>query len=275
MNVSAVLITRNAERTLDRTLASLGWVDEVVVVDSGSEDATEEIARRHGARFLTREWPGYGPQRQWAARASRGDWILCVDGDEEVSPALAASVRGALRDPKGYAGFKMFLYTEFLGRWLGSRGWWRCWKLRLFRKDRSELNDEQIHEGVTVDGSIGYLEGPLYHRPWRDLDHRLTKENLYSTLSAVRDYRRGRRSGPLRPFVRGLGWFVKEYLLRCGFLHGGPGLLHAGLSGAYAFQRAAKLHELTVRGGPVRGTAGWSTPRSLEDDLAVKGTDEA
>lgn len=250
--LSAVLITKNAERTLERTLAALGWVDEIVVVDSGSEDATAAIARRHGARFLERDWPGYGPQKRRAAEAATGDWILSVDADEVVSPELAASIREAVASPGNHVAFRMYLCTEFLGTWLGSRGWWRDWKLRLYRSDRGSFNDEQVHEGISVEGPVGSLDGPLYHYAWRDVAHRLQKENAYATLSAIRDHRRGRRSGALRPFFRAAGWFVKEYLFRCGFLHGRAGLLHAGLTGSYAFQRAVKLHELTRRGGPDR-----------------------
>lgn len=252
-DLSAVLITKNAERTLDRVIESLSWVDEIVIVDSGSDDSTEEIARRHGARFLTREWPGYGPQKQRAAEASTGRWILSVDADEVVSPELASSIRRALHEPGDKVAFRVYRCTEFLGVWLGSRGWWREWKLRLYRRDRGAFNDEQVHEGISVDGPVGSLEGPLFHYAWRDVAHRLEKENAYATLSAIRDFRRGRRSGALRPYVRAVGWFVKEYLFRCAFLHGRAGLLHAGLTGAYAFQRGVKLHELTRRGGPGSG----------------------
>lgn len=265
-DLSAVLITKNAERTLERVLESLAWVDEIVLVDSGSHDATEEIARRHGARFLARDWPGYGPQKRRAAEASTGRWILSVDADEVVSPELAASIREALRDPGGNVAFRVHRCTEFLGAWLGSRGWWREWKLRLYRRDRGEFNDEQVHEGISVDGPVGSLDGPLYHYAWRNVTHRLEKENRYATLSAIRDYRRGRRSGALRPYLRAAGWFVKEYLFRCGFLHGRAGLLHAGLTGAYAFQRGVKLHELTRRGGPATEAPREKLPGTLERD---------
>lgn len=251
--ISAVLITLDAERTLERTLESLAWVDEVVIVDSGSTDATERIARDHGARFLVREWPGYGIQKGRAAAEAGGDWILSVDADEVVSDQLAASIRAAVREPDGHVALKMARHTRFLGAWLGGRGWWTDWKLRLFRADRGRFNEARIHEGVSVDGPIGFLEGPLLHRPWRDVAHRLEKENRYSTLSAQRDYRRGRRAGALRPFVRAVGWFIKEYVVRGGFLHGQAGFLHAGLSGAYAFHRAVKLHELTRAEGGEAG----------------------
>ncbi len=248
--VSATIITFDAERTLERTLGALQWVDEIVVVDSGSGDATLGIARAHGARCLVRDWPGYGIQKARAAREARGEWILSVDADEVVSEELARSIRSAVSEPAGRAGFEVACHTRFLGAWLGGRGWWTDWKLRLFHRDRGRFTEEPIHEGVRVDGPVGRLAGPLRHRPWANVAHRMEKDNRYGTLAALRDYRNGRRAGPLSPVTRGLGWLLKEYVLRGGFLHGRAGAIHAALSGAYAFQRAAKLWELERRGGP-------------------------
>lgn len=263
--ISAALITLDAERTLGRSLESVSWADEIVVVDSGSTDATERIARAHGARFLPRDWPGYGRQKQRAVEATRCEWILSIDADEVVSPELAASIRRAIRAPEGRVAFRVPCHTRFMGAWLGGRGWWTDWKLRLFRAGRGRFNDARIHEGVTVDGPVGFLSGPLYHDPWRDVEHRLRKENRYSSLSAERDHRHGRRAGPLRPFARGLGWFLKEYVVRGGFLHGEAGFLHAGLTGVYAFHRWVKVLERDVaeepagpaeRGAEAHGRAG-------------------
>ncbi|HSR41562.1 MAG TPA: hypothetical protein VLL48_05315, partial [Longimicrobiales bacterium] len=132
---------------------------------------------------------------------------------------------------------------------------WTDWKLRLFHRDRGRFNDEPIHEGIRVDGPVGRLAGPLLHDPWASVAHRMEKDNRYGTLAALRDYRNGRRATALSPVARGLGWLVKEYLLRGGFLHGRAGSVHAALSGAYAFQRAAKLLELERRGGSPPGAS--------------------
>ncbi len=247
--VSATVITLNADRVLERTLESLSWADEIVVVDSGSTDDTEKIARRSGARFLVRDWPGYGIQKQRAVDEATGEWILSVDADEVVSDALAREIRAAVSEPGDRVGFRVPCWTRFLGAWLGGRGWWTDWKLRLFRKDRGRFNDLRIHEGVQLaDGSVGNLGGPLYHYPWRDLAHRREKDNRYSTLAARKDHREGRRANALTPYLRAAGWFTKEYVIRGGFLHGAAGLIHAGLAGAYAFDRSAKLWELEREG---------------------------
>lgn len=261
--ISATIITLEAEGTLERTLESLEWVDEIVVVDAGSTDATERIARAHGAHFHVRDWPGYGVQKQRAVEAASGEWIFSVDADEVVTPALAASARDAVSDPGDRVGFRMIRHTLFLGTWLGSRGWWRERKLRLFRRDRGRVEPARVHEGIRVDGPVGDVEGVLLHRPWRSVAHRLEKYNRYSTLEAQIDFEKGRRCGGLGPLLWAAGWFLKIYVKRGGFLHGRAGLLDAGMIAAYAFQRGAKLNELwrraeassPPRGGEMQGAA--------------------
>lgn len=267
--ISATIITLDAGETLGRTLESLAWADEIVVVDAGSADATPEIARRHGARVLVREWPGFGAQKQRALEAARGEWVVSVDADEVVTGELAASIADAVADPEGRAGFRMARHTRFLGTWLGSRGWWREWKLRLFRADRARFEDAPVHEGVLVDGPVGRLGGPLLHRPWRGVEHRLEKSNRYTTLEAELLYREGRRPGRLGPFAAGARWFVKAYLGRGALLHGVPGLVHAGLEAATAVERHAKLVELwkgRERGGdgPEGKEGGGGPPEAPE-----------
>ncbi len=253
--ISAALITLNVEDTLERTLESVAWVDEIVVVDGGSRDATPRIARDHGARLLSRDWPGYGAQKQRALEAARGRWILSVDADEVVTAPLAESIRRAVADPRGRAGFRMERHTRFLGAWLGARGWWRERKLRLFRADRARFEDLPVHEGVILDGPVARLHGPLLHFPWPTIERRLEKDDRYTSLEAEQLFRAGRRPGALGPFGPAARWFVKAYLKRGAFLHGTAGLVHAGLEAATAAQRHAKLVELW-RGSEEPSTVG-------------------
>ena len=249
--ISATIITRDAEATVEATLESLAWVDEIVVLDSGSRDATREIARSRGARVLVRDWPGYGRQKERAMREASHDWILWVDADEVVTPELAASLQRALAAPGDRAGFRMVRHTRFMDRWIGSRGWWTEWKLRLFRRDRARFEHAPVHEGLHVDGPVESVEGVLLHRPWRSVAHRLEKYNRYGSLEAEIDWKRGRRCPGILPLLWGAGWFLKVYLKRGGFLYGRAGLTDAGLIAAYAFQRGVKLEELRrERGAP-------------------------
>lgn len=242
--LSVILITRDEEQVLPATLESVAWADEIVVVDSGSTDRTEEIVRRYTDRFIVREWEGWGPQKQRALEAATGEWVLSVDADEAVSPELAESIRRAIRSPGPFRGFEMELHLYDLGTWIGRRGWSRDWKLRLFRRDAARFSDPLLHEAVVVDGPVGRLEGPLLHHRVIEIAEQVEKMNRYTTLAARDKLERGRRSGTIKPFVMGLGWFIKSYLLRGGFLHGGRGLLRAGFQGIYNFLRYAKIWEL-------------------------------
>lgn len=242
--ISVILITQDEEENLPRALGSVSWADEVVVVDSGSTDRTEEIARAHGARFLHRDWEGFGVQKQRALDEATEPWVLSLDADEAVDPGLARSIRAAVADPGGNVGFEVRRVTRFAGAWLGHRGWRRETHLRLFRRGRGRFTPLPLHEGVEVDGPVGRLDGYLLHYSWADIEHQVEKMNRYTSLSARGRHARGKRAGALTPFLRGIAWFVKDYLFRGGFLHGRAGLVHAGLFGVYSFVRFAKLWEM-------------------------------
>jgi cellulose synthase/poly-beta-1,6-N-acetylglucosamine synthase-like glycosyltransferase len=241
--LSVLIITLNEERLLERVLESVRWADEIVIVDSGSTDRTEEIARRFTNRFHVRAYVGEGEQRRRSLELSTGEWVLYIDGDEIVSPQLAASIRRAVATPGPIAGFRVRLHTWFLGRWFGSRGWRREWKVRLFRRDRGHFSPVEVHSGSVVDGPIGTLQGALLHVPYRDLAHMVEKMNSYSTRMAAELWQKGRRSSPGAALVRGLSRFLRDYVAGGDFLYGRAGLVRATVIGYYTFLKYAKLWE--------------------------------
>jgi glycosyltransferase involved in cell wall biosynthesis len=242
--LSVLIITLNEERLLERVLQSVAWADEIVIVDSGSTDRTEEIARRYTDRFFVRPYPGEGEQRRRSLELSSGEWILYVDGDEIVSPELAASIRAAVRDPRGRSGFRVRLHTWFLGRWFGTRGWRKEWKVRLFRRGEGYFSPVEIHSGAVVKGAVGTLKGALLHVPYRDLGHFVEKMNSYSGRMAAELHRKGRRSTPAAATIRGFARFLRDYIAGGDFLYGGPGLVRAAISGYYTCLKYAKLWEM-------------------------------
>lgn len=244
--ISVVMITLNEERMLDAVLRSVEWADEIVIVDSGSTDRTEAIARSHTDHFFPHPYRGHGRQRQRSLELSHGEWILYIDADEVVTPELRSSIQRALADPGAAAGFRMQLHTRFLGRWFGTRGWRREWKTRLFRRDAGEFDDAPIHEGAIIQGRIGTLDGPLLHYPYRDLAHFAEKMNLYSTAMAAESRRRGGRSAALSAPLRGMARFVRDYLFGGDFLYGGAGLIRSAMIGYYTFLKYAKVWEAGV-----------------------------
>lgn len=243
-SVSVIVITLNEERNLPRALESVRWADEIVVVDSGSTDATEAIARRYTDRFHVRDWEGYGKQKQRALDLARGDWVLVLDADEEVTPELHAEVRRAVAEPGGHVVFEVSRQTRFGGAWLGRRGWRRERKRRLIRRGRARFYERPIHEGVAVSGPIGRLEAPLLHHSWDDIAHRIDKMNRYTGISAAVDHAAGKRSGVPMAALRGGAAFGKAYLLHGGFLYRGVGFVHASLEGWAAYLKHVKRWEI-------------------------------
>ncbi len=241
--LSAVLITRNAAAVLEACLESLAFADEIVVVDSTSSDATPEIAARHGARVVRKEWLGFGRQKQFAVEQATHDWVLCLDADERVSPRLAASIAAALAAPASPV-YRMPRRNRFLGRWLSHGEGYPDWSPRLFNRLSARWSDDLVHEKVLYAVTPGSLKGDLMHDSYDDIATYLERQNRYTTLAARQAFEQGRRAGwhhlALSPLVR----FLKFYVFRLGFLDGLPGLLHISIGCMNSYLKYAKLIEL-------------------------------
>lgn len=238
--LSLVLITRNAGVQLRACLESARFADEIVVVDSGSNDDTVEIAASFGARVIDQAWRGFGPQKQFAVASAQNDWVLCLDADERVTPELAAAIGSAMIAP-GAAAYRMARCNRFLGRWLRHGEGYPDWSVRLFDRRRASWSDDTVHERVICDGPVATLAGDLRHESAESLDAYLIKQNRYTTLQAQRLYEQGRNASVpqllLSPAVR----FMKFYFFRMGFLDGIAGLVHIAIGCGNSFVKHAKL----------------------------------
>jgi glycosyltransferase involved in cell wall biosynthesis len=245
--LSVVLITLNEEANLPRCLESVkGLADEVVVVDSGSSDATAAIALEAGCRLIQREFTGYGEQKQFALEQARGDWLLCLDADEWLDNRAHDAISSLLREPppEPVCGFRLCRQFRYLGRWLRFGPWAGERKLRLVRRGCARWSKHSVHESMyLVQGRCGDLSGRLLHEPYRDLSHQLGKIDRYTELIAERDasmsgYRVwfGMLLEP--PLV-----FLYAYLLRLGVLDGRPGFIAAATHAFYFFLRYAKIRQ--------------------------------
>ena len=241
--LSAVLITRNASAVLDACLASLAFVDEIVVVDSASTDATAQIAARRGARVVQKEWLGFGRQKQFAVDQAKHDWVLCLDADERVSPELARSIQGALTAPVSPV-YRMPRRNRFLGRWLSHGEGYPDWSPRLFNRLNARWSDDLVHEKVLYAVTPGTLVGDLMHDSSDDLATYLDRQNRYTTLAARQAYELGKGSGVPRLLFSPVVRFFKFYVLRLGFLDGVPGLLHISIGCMNSYMKYAKLIEM-------------------------------
>ncbi len=247
--LSAVVITRNEGRHIQRCLARLEFADEIVVVDSESDDDTAERARASGARVLVQPWLGYGKQKDFAVKQAANDWVLCVDADEIVSPELRASIEAVLRAPACGA-YEMPRCNRFMGRFLRHGEGYPDWNLRLFDRRRARWSEDPVHENVRTDETVGRLHGDLVHESAETLRSYLEKQNRYTSLQAEALYRRGVRPSVVKLVLSPLVRFLKFYVLRLGFLDGVPGLVHIAIGCFNTFSKNAKLFELWFRGNP-------------------------
>ncbi len=242
--VSACVITRDEASNVGDCIASLGFADEVVVVDSGSTDDTREIARRAGARVIEQEFLGHVRQKQLAVDEATHDWVFCIDADERVDPALAAEIVAALEAPDdAVAGYEVARHTFYLGRFIDHGGWWPEWRLRLFDRRRGRWGGTDPHDHVVLDGRSARLGGELVHFNYRDLSHHVSKIDSYSSIIADRRVERGEPASLLRMVTRPPLRFLRMYVLKGGFRDGARGFIVAWMGAFYVFMKYAKLWE--------------------------------
>jgi glycosyltransferase involved in cell wall biosynthesis len=241
--LSVCIIAKDAAGQIGDCIDSVSFADEVLVVDSGSVDATRAIAEVRGCRVIEQAWLGFGKQKQFAVAAARNDWVLCLDIDERVTPELEASIRKVVANGTIHA-FKMPRRNRFLGRWLAYGEGYPDWSLRLFHRQYAGWSNDPVHEAVITTESVGELRGDLLHDSAEDVATYLQKQNRYSTLHAEALYAQGVRAGYTKLVLSPLSRFLKFYILRRGFLDGGPGFAHVAVGCFAAFAKYAKLIEL-------------------------------
>ncbi len=243
--LSVVLITQDAASQIEACLASVAFADEVLVVDSGSTDATIAIAGRHGARVLHHDWPGYGAQKQFAVEQAAHDWVLCVDADERVTKALAENIAKTLVSQQ-FPAYCMARANVFMGRVLRHGEGYPDWSLRLFNRRHARWSDDPVHESVipAEPAAVGTLAGDLIHESSENLASYLAKQNKYTSLQAERLFRDGKRAGWARVAFAPLVRFIKFYIVRLGFLDGVPGLIHILIGCQNSMLKYAKLREM-------------------------------
>ncbi len=243
--LSLCVITRDAAGQLAGCLASVPFSGEIVVVDSGSRDDTVEIARRCGARVIEQPWLGFGLQKNFAVASATHDWVLCLDADERVTPALGAAIGAAIAGAPAAAAYAMARRNRFLGRWLAHGEGYPDWNVRLFDRRRARWSDDAVHEHVITDGPVARLQGDLLHASAESLDAYVAKQNRYTTLQAQAMHARGESASALRLVGSPIARFLRFYLVKLGFLDGVAGFVHIAIGCFASFVKYAKLRALT------------------------------
>jgi glycosyltransferase involved in cell wall biosynthesis len=247
--VSAVIIAQDEETNLPDALRSVSFCDEVVVVDAGSTDRTREVARAAGARVIVNSpWPGFVVQRNVAVDAARHHWVLAVDADERVSPALRDEITALRRAGFAHSGYRMPRVAFYLGRWLRGTDWYPDPQLRLFDRRQGRWQGALVHESVVVRGAVGRLRSELEHHPYEDIGDHMRAIDRYTTLWAQQAYAAGRRAGAVESAASAAWAFFRNYLLKRGVLEGQAGLAVSVLNSYYTYAKLAKLHELAAGG---------------------------
>lgn len=243
MQLSATIITLNEEQNIAGCLASLDFVDEIIVVDSGSTDTTEALCRANPrVRFFRQEWPGFGKQKNRAAQLARHDWILNIDADERVSPLLRSSLE-QFRET-GCSAARMARENYFGSRWIRHCGWYPDYSVRLYDRRSCSFSERSVHETLQYEGTIATLAGNLIHRSYRDISDYLRRADRYSTLAAQEMHLAGKTVAPGSLLIKPVATFIKMYLIRKGFLEGRMGFVLSALYAYYTFCKYAKLAEL-------------------------------
>jgi glycosyltransferase involved in cell wall biosynthesis len=237
--LSAIVITRNEAAHIAACLASLAFCDERIVVDSGSEDATVALAEAAGARVVVHPFAGFGAQKNVALALATGDWVLSLDADERVTPALAAEIAAAIAAPVA-DGYEMPRLSRFCGRPMRHSGWYPDYVLRLVRRTRARFSDHLVHERVLCDGAVARLREPLRHEPMTRLEDALLRIDRYSTAGAAELVASGRRVSFASGILHGAWAFIRTYGLRAGFLDGREGFLVAVYNAECTYYRYMK-----------------------------------
>ncbi len=249
--ISAIIIAHNEAEAIARALSSLACADELVVVDSGSTDATRDIAEGLGARVILHPWPGYAAQKNYAAGLARYNWILSLDADEELDTRAQAAIREWKNcGPRpGVAGYRLRRRARFLGHWIGHGGWYPDYKLRLFDRRQGRWQGDYVHETLQVSGAVQTLPGEILHYTCDSLEEFQERIECYAELGARELFDRGERPGALLRLLAPPWRFAHSYFCRLGFLDGYPGFLIARMEARYVREKLSKLTQLRAAAG--------------------------
>lgn len=242
--VSAVIVCCDEEENVERCLQSLAWADEIVVVDSFSQDRTVELCRKYTSRIFQMEWSGMIRQREYAVSLAQNEWVFAVDADEVVTETLRNEVLKRLSEDKNdNSGYYIKRHSHYLGRWINHGGWYPDFKLRLFRKNKVYVGGENPHDKCFVHGRTARLKGEMIHYPYRNISRQLRTIDTYSDIVSERLFKKKSAFLLVKMFFKPPVKFLETYIYKLGFLDELPGFVISVLSSYYIFIKYAKLWE--------------------------------
>jgi glycosyltransferase involved in cell wall biosynthesis len=243
-SVTVTIITKNEADHIEAAIDSASWASEIIVVDAHSTDDTVARARGKGVRVETRDWPGWVDQKNYAASLASHDWIFSLDADERLTPALADEIGRVLGGALTMAAYRVPRVTFHLGQWIRTTDFYPDYQTRLYDRRVCRWQGRFVHESIAADGPVGTLTQELLHYSYRDLADHLDRINHYTTLAARQMFERGRRASAVDLVIQAPAAFMRNYVLRRGFLDGTVGFTLSAINAYAVFLKFAKLWQL-------------------------------
>jgi len=248
--LSVVILVKNESTRIRECIQSVAWADEVLVIDDESTDDTVAIAKSLGARVLTRKMEVEGRHRNWAYQQTRHEWVLSLDADERVTPALAEELTGLLRN--GAASHELYAIPRrnYIGdHWVRHGGWYPSAQLKLFKKSVFRWEETTVHPRAISDRPWGVTRNDILHYSYRDIADFVEKMNRQTTLEVEKWLADGRQMSFGKALWRVVDRFWRTFLWKQGFRDGILGLIVAWFASAYQLISYAKYLEARKRGG--------------------------
>lgn len=239
--VSVIMITKNEASRLERTLRAVQWAQEIIVVDSGSTDGTQDIARQWATLVVETDWPGFGIQKNRALSYATCPWVLSIDADEWVSPDLCLEIAEFLTAPGPVAACTLPRLSSYCGRPMRHSGWWPDPVCRFFQRGQAVFSEDRVHEKLLCSGPLHAFHGLLHHDSFQNLDQVLQKINHYSSEGARQKLEAGQTASLGKAVAHGLWSFVRTYIFQRGFLDGREGFILAVSNAEGTYYRYLKL----------------------------------
>ena len=243
--LSVVLITLNEEANIKRCLESVRWADEIIVVDSFSSDRTVDVAKQFTPHVYQQEYPGSTRQMEKGIQYATGDWILFIDGDEEVSFELSEEIQQMLERGTVMTGYELLRKPRAFGKWIYHGGWYPDYQLRLLRKDSYTVNHEEVHGGFFTKGSHTRMRGIVYHYTYETIEEYVGKMNEYTSLQVSNRIKGYSSVGAhwYNFFLSPASHFLRMFFSKKGYRDGFHGFLLAVLDALYSMVLYMKVWE--------------------------------
>ncbi|QLH41383.1 MAG: glycosyltransferase family 2 protein [Coxiellaceae bacterium] len=244
--LSVIIITKNEAGSIRPTLEAVQSADEIIVLDSGSTDSTPEICREFTPHVFITDWPGFGMQKNRALAKASSDWVLTIDADERVPPALMQEIKQVITTDTATA-YAVRRLSTYCGKLIKYGAWRNDYKTILFKRGKAEFSNSLVHERVIVEGELSKLNEPLLHETYTDLSEVIDKYNSYSSYGAEERLKQGKQGGLGKALWHGFWTFFRGYILQLGFLDGKEGFMLAVSNAEGSYYRYLKLMYLRSR----------------------------